>query len=174
MAVDGSSLFPRGKCLEGKVPDDPVILKTRRTFPAAVLGAEEAPGWPTLVIQREQIQEVCRFLRDDPELGFTYLSDLCGVDYWDRDPRFEVVYHLYALSRRLRVRLKVGVPADSCSLPSVVSVWPSANWFEREIYDMYGITFGAHPDLRRILTPDGFEGHPLRKDFPLRGKREQS
>lgn len=154
--------------------DDLVVRKTRQSFPAAVLEAGESQGWPTLTIQRELIREVCQFLRDDPELEFTYLSDLCGVDYLDRHPRFEVVYHLYALSRQLRVRLKVGVPADSCSLPSVVSVWPAANWLEREIYDMYGITFSAHPDLRRILTPDGFEGYPLRKDFPLRGKREQS
>jgi len=156
------------------VADDLVVSKTRQAFPAAVLAAEESLGWPTLTLQRERIREVCQFLHDDPDLEFTYLSDLCGVDYPDRNPRFEVVYHLYALSRRLRVRLKVGVPAESCSLPSVVSVWPSANWLEREIYDMYGITFTGHPDLRRILTPDGFEGYPLRKDFPLRGKREQS
>jgi NADH-quinone oxidoreductase subunit C len=107
-------------------------------------------------------------LRDAPNLLFEQLIDVCGVDYPDRPLRFEVVYNLLSVSHNLRVRVKVATDEDT-PVPSVVGVYPSANWFEREAWDLYGIFFSDHPDLRRILTDYGFDGHPLRKDFPLTG-----
>ena len=122
----------------------------------------------TVLVERDAIVEVLRALRDNTSLQFEQLVDLCGVDYPERAERFDVVYHL--LSYRQNVRLRVKVHADEESpVPSVIDVYPAANWFEREAYDMYGILFSGHPDLRRILTDYGFEGHPLRKDFPLTG-----
>jgi NADH-quinone oxidoreductase subunit C len=111
---------------------------------------------------------VLTFLRDDPECEFKILMDLCGVDYPTRAHRFDVVYHLLSISKNQRIRVKVDTD-EGTTVPSVVSVHPTANWFEREAYDMYGIMFGDHPDLRRILTDYGFSGYPLRKDFPLTG-----
>ena len=115
--------------------------------------------------------ELLRFLRDHQYLGFISLIDLCGVDYPERAERFDVVYHLLSPTQNVRVRVKV--TTDSTNLiPSCVEVFPCASWFEREAYDLYGILFGNHPDLRRLLTDYGFEGHPLRKDFPLTGFSE--
>ncbi len=122
----------------------------------------------TLEIAPKNIVESLAILRFEPELRMTTLVDICGVDYPGRDPRFDVVYHLLSMSRVARLRLKVQVPEGS-SLASAVEVHPSANWYEREAFDMYGIEFSGHPDMRRILTDYGFRGHPLRKDFPLTG-----
>ncbi|MEW6233387.1 MAG: NADH-quinone oxidoreductase subunit C [Chloroflexota bacterium] len=146
---------------------DLVVQKLRSRFPDSLREIRYFRGETTVVLRREDILDVCRFLRDDPELQFDYLSDLCGVDYLGRGPRFEVVYNLYSLAFNRRLRLKVGVPSDEPSLPSVVGVWPTANWHEREVYDMFGLSFQGHPDLRRILMPDDWHGHPLRKDYPL-------
>ena len=119
----------------------------------------------------DQIVRVLKFLRDDATCRFEQLVDLCGVDYPERDLRFDVVYHLLSMSNNQRLRLKVGVGEDG-SIPSVTEVYPSAGWWEREAWDLYGIQFSDNPDLRRLLTDYGFEGHPLRKDFPLTGHVE--
>jgi NADH-quinone oxidoreductase subunit C len=120
------------------------------------------------IVERERIVEVLTKLRDDPKCLFEVLVDICGVDYPERAERFDVVYHL--LSPRLNQRVRVKVTTDETTpVPSVNDVFPSANWYEREAYDLYGIRFTGHPDLRRILTDYGFQGHPLRKDFPLTG-----
>ena len=143
---------------------------------AEMVGALSGEGWGveaqiaygelTLVAPRDQIVEVLTTLRD--RFGFQQLLDLCGVDYPDRRERFEVVYHLLSLTRNARLRVKVSTD-EVQPVPSVISAYPAANWFEREAYDMYGMLFSGHPDLRRLLTDYGFEGHPLRKDFPMTG-----
>ena len=125
-------------------------------------------GELTLTIVRDDIVSTLTTLRDDPRCRFEVLLDICGVDYPARPERFEVVYHLLSPRKNLRLRLKVATDERS-AVPSVVEVFPAANWYEREAYDMYGIMFSGHPDLRRILTDYGFEGYPLRKDFPLTG-----
>jgi NADH-quinone oxidoreductase subunit C len=119
-------------------------------------------------IEREALPRVLRFLRDDPRCGFTVLCDICGVDYPDRPVRFEVVYHLLSIRLNLRIRLKLDTDGEQ-PVPSAVGLFSSAGWWEREAWDLFGIYFADNPDLRRILTDYGFEGHPLRKDFPLTG-----
>jgi NADH-quinone oxidoreductase subunit C len=127
-----------------------------------------AYGELTIVVPAEEVARVLTFLRDDPRCLFISFIDLCGVDYPGRERRFDVVYHL--LSPRHNTRIRVKVETDEVTpVPSVIPVYPAANWFEREAYDLYGILFSGHPDLRRILTDYGFEGYPLRKDFPLTG-----
>ncbi|HET6389507.1 NADH-quinone oxidoreductase subunit C [Hyphomicrobium sp.] len=122
----------------------------------------------TITVARENIVQVLTRLRDDPKCQFEVLIDICGVDYPERAERFDVVYHL--LSMRLNQRLRVKISTDEATpVASVNDVYPAANWYEREAYDLYGIRFTGHPDLRRILTDYGFQGHPLRKDFPLTG-----
>ena len=134
----------------------------------AALGVEAqvAYGELTLVAPRERIVEVMTALRD--QFGFQQLLDVCGADYPDRAERFEVVYHLLSLTRNARVRVKVSTD-EVKPVDTVTGVYPSAGWFEREAYDMYGVVFAGHPDMRRLLTDYGFEGHPLRKDFPMTG-----
>jgi NADH-quinone oxidoreductase subunit C len=131
--------------------------------------AQVAFGELTLVAEREKIVEVLTDLRD--RFGFQQLLDVCGADYPDREERFEVVYHLLSMTRNARVRVKVATD-EVQPVPSVIEVYPSANWFEREAFDMYGMLFSGHPDMRRLLTDYGFEGHPLRKDFPMTGHVE--
>jgi NADH-quinone oxidoreductase subunit C len=140
-------------------------------MPDAVRSAHVRGGELTLLAERAQILPLLRFLRDDPQCNFSTLVDICGVDYPERAERFEVVYHLLSmyLNHRVRVRIRTD---EATAVPSAVAVWPVANWFEREAFDMYGIQFSDHPDLRRILTDYGFEGYPLRKDFPLTGNYE--
>lgn len=134
----------------------------------AVLGWKVAYGELTVDVAREAIADVVAALASDPKTGFVSLIDVCGVDYPERAERFEVVYHL--LSPTLNKRLRLRVTTDEVTpVPSITPVLPGANWFEREAYDLYGILFIGHPDLRRLLTDYGFEGHPLRKDFPLTG-----
>jgi NADH-quinone oxidoreductase subunit C len=127
-----------------------------------------ALGELTLYVERDQIANVLRYLRDDPRCLFTQLLDICGVDYPGREYRFDVVYHLLSPQLNHRIRLKVEAD-DTTPVPSAIGVFPAANWYEREAFDLYGILFSGHPDLRRILTDYGFQGHPLRKDFPLTG-----
>ncbi|HEY5082017.1 MAG TPA: NADH-quinone oxidoreductase subunit C [Bauldia sp.] len=122
----------------------------------------------TMVVSAAEIVAFVRFLRDDPRLGFISLTDVCGVDWPAREKRFDVVYHLLSPRQNVRIRLKV-MTDEETPVPSITPVYPGANWFEREAYDFYGILFTGHPDLRRILTDYGFDGHPLRKDFPLTG-----
>lgn len=130
--------------------------------------AEVKGGELTLRVARNAIVRALTFLRDDTNCLFKILVDVCGVDYPEREERFEVVYHLLSLKHNQRIRVKVSTDEDT-PVPSVVGVFSTANWFEREVWDLYGVFFSDHPDLRRILTDYGFEGHPLRKDFPLTG-----
>jgi NADH-quinone oxidoreductase subunit C len=127
-----------------------------------------AVGELTVVAKRESILDVIRFLHDDANCRFISIIDVCGVDYPARAERFDVVYHLLSPTRNLRIRVKVTTD-DMTPVPSITSIFPGADWYEREAYDLYGILFSGHPDLRRILTDYGFDGHPLRKDFPLTG-----
>lgn len=135
---------------------------------ALLIASHEAFGETTITVAADQILDALRKLRDDPKCQFEILIDLAGVDYPQRVQRFDVVYHL--LSPRLNQRLRVKIAADEATqVPSAIPVFPNADWYEREAYDMYGILFAGHPDLRRLLTDYGFQGHPLRKDFPLTG-----
>ncbi|MGE0736343.1 MAG: NADH-quinone oxidoreductase subunit C [Alphaproteobacteria bacterium] len=145
-----------------------VAERAQGALGADILSAEIVKGELVLGVRREAIVGVATFLRDDPDCLFRVFVDVCGVDYPERAERFDVVYHLLSMKHNLRVRLKVATDED-VPVPSIVSVFPGANWFEREAWDLYGIFFSDHPDLRRLLTDYGFEGHPLRKDFPLTG-----
>ncbi len=148
---------------------DNVILsqRLREAFPQELTSIREFRGELQVVVPREQLVAVAQFLRDTPELRYIYLENLCGVDYLGREPRFEVVYHLLSLSHRHRVCLKVGVPEADPTVPTLTRLWPTANWQEREAYDMFGIIFRNHPSLERILMPEDWEGYPQRKDVPL-------
>ena len=136
-----------------------------------IRGTSIAFGELTIDARADRIVQVLKFLRDDPLCRFIQLIDLCGVDFPERGKRFDVVYHLLSLHNNQRIRVKVQVGEEE-SLPSIREVFPCADWFEREAFDMYGIIFSGHPDLRRILTDYNFEGYPLRKDFPLTGYKE--
>ncbi|KAB1075325.1 NADH-quinone oxidoreductase subunit C [Methylobacterium planeticum] len=125
-------------------------------------------GELTLIVQGSDIVYALTYLRDDPACAFRCFIDICGADYPNREKRFDVVYHLLSLRHNQRIRVKVQTD-ETTPVPSVIEVFPAANWYERETYDLYGILFSGHPDLRRLLTDYGFEGHPLRKDFPLTG-----
>lgn len=127
---------------------------------------------PTLLCPPHRLLELCRTLRDTPTYGFNFLSDIGGVDYLSRNPRFEVVYHLYSLKFNRRIRIKCAVN-EGTDIPSLCTIWPCADWHEREAYDMYGLIFTNHPDLKRIYMADDFVGYPLRKDFPVKGYRDE-
>jgi NADH-quinone oxidoreductase subunit C len=133
-----------------------------------LVGKAIAHGELAITVPAAAVARVLTYLRDEPALMFKELVDLCGVDYPERERRFDVVYHLLSMHHNARIRVKVETD-ENTPVPSVVEVFPTANWFEREAWDMYGILFSDHPDLRRLLTDYGFEGHPLRKDFPLTG-----
>jgi NADH-quinone oxidoreductase subunit C len=149
-----------------------LLNKIKKKLPEAVLETGRFREETTLKIRPEDILSVCRLLRDEPGCDFDYLVDLCGVDHLPREPRFEVVYHLRSLKTREFLRLKVPLPGSPPRISSVFSVWKAADWMEREAFDLYGIVFEGHPDLRRILLTPEWEGHPLRKDYPLRGREE--
>ncbi len=147
-----------------------VLEALQARFRDAVASTHSWRGDDTAVIKREYLVDVCRFLKEDPAMAFDMPIDVCGVDYLGRkEPRFEVVYHLYSVTERHRVRLKVEVDEDDCWVPSVTGVWRGVNWFEREAWDMLGIRFEGHPKHLRVLMYEEFEGHPLRKDYPQRG-----
>ena len=153
--------------------DGPTILTLlRERFGAAIVTTHAHRGDHTAVVTREALLDVLHFCRDDDRLACAMLSDLTAVDYLkfpgrEDGPRFEVVYHLYSLTHNHRLRLKVSVDEDDAVVPTVVSLWPIANWLEREVWDMFGIRFEGHPDLRRLLLYEEFAGHPLRKDYPI-------
>lgn len=143
-------------------------LAALREHPQWLESVSQALGETTVVVPRDYIVEVCAFLKE--KYGFNLLSDLCGADLGlEADPRFEVNYHLCSIKNRARLRLKVLVSEAEARVPSVTGVWNTANWHERETYDLVGVVFVGHPDLRRILMPDDTVGHPLHKDYPLRG-----
>ena len=150
---------------------DPALNDLKDIVSAAlgenVLGVEDTAGELSIRVKRDALVRVLTYLRDDVNCQFKQLLDLCGVDYPEREERFEVVYNLLSMPHNLRIRVKVTTAGDP--VPSVTGVFSTAGWFERECWDMYGVAFEGNPDLRRILTDYGFEGHPLRKDFPLTG-----
>jgi len=125
----------------------------------------------SIYVRRDAIREACAILRDAPELRYNFLAEVTAVDWYPSEPRFEVVYHLLSIPNKKRVRLKVRLAADDVRIESVTSVWPAANYFEREVFDLFGVHFEGHPYLRRIMMPDDWQGHPLRKDYPVEGYR---
>ena len=139
-----------------------------RALGSAVLDSTIAFGELTVTVEREAIVEVAAFLRNDQQCRFVSMIDVCGADYPEREQRFEVVYHFLSPYTNLRIRVKLAAD-DMVPVPSITGVFKGADWFEREAYDLYGVLFSGHPDLRRLLTDYGFDGHPLRKDFPLTG-----
>jgi NADH-quinone oxidoreductase subunit C len=148
--------------------------KIKEKFPDEVLEVKKFREQAAVTLKKDRILEICRYLHDDSDLCFDYLVDVCGVDYQGRnEKRFEVVYHLYSIKRCHAIRLKAEVPESSLEIDSVTAVWAGANWHERECYDMFGIIFKGNPDLRRVLMPEDWEGHPLRKDYPLKGTEKE-
>lgn len=169
-AAPGAPKAPVKKKEEGPKPvdasEDKLVKKLKAKFDGAVVEATEFLGQISIGITPASINAVCEFLRTDPDTRFNYLSDLTCVHFpLKQEAPLEVVYQLYSISRNERVRLKVSL--SDATVDSVTGVWPSANWMEREVYDLFGVTFRNHPDLRRILLPPDWEGHPLRKDYPL-------
>ena len=145
---------------------DPMAETLKARFGAAIGDGVEFRGETTIQVEPAALVEVCVFLRDDPSAAYDFLSDLSAVDIWPDEPRFQVNYHLYSMTHNTRLRLKVSV-RDGQAVPSVTGVWPAANWFERETYDLFGVKFDHHPDLRRLMLPDDYLGHPMRRDAPL-------
>ena len=139
--------------------------RLRERFPDVAV----ARGEVTVIVDPEEVVAALRFLRDEPGLELGWLADLSATDWPGREPRFWVAYHLFSMAHRHRVRVKAGLPAEEPRIASVVELYPTADWQEREVYDMDGVVFEGHPDLRRILMPDDWEGHPLRKDYALGG-----
>jgi len=164
-----------------------VLDVLRQAVPDAALDvAAESTDMPTVRVDREHLVDVCRTLRNHPQLQFAFLAEVTATDYLPVEPRFELVYHLACLGpayavpeaggapvdRPARLRLKTRAPGDDAWVPTITSVWPAANWLEREVFDLFGVTFGGHPDLRRVLMPEDWEGYPLRKDYPVQINRE--
>jgi NADH-quinone oxidoreductase subunit C len=154
-----------------QLKEQPALAKLLAWNVSAVTAAKLDRGELTIVVQAGMIREACSVLRDNAQFPFNFLEDVTCVDWYPSEPRFEVVYHLLSITKKARVRLKAKVGSDDLSLPSVTSVWGSANFFEREVFDLFGIRFEGHPYLRRIMMPEDWEGHPLRKDYPVEGYR---
>ena len=150
---------------------NPTIARIRSWQPGAITGLISFRGELTLLVSREFLRPLAGFLAGDSDLAFTYMSDVTAVDRFPNEPRFELNYHLLSISRRDSLCLRVRLPGESPVTDTVVPVWPTANWHEREIFDLFGIRFEGHPDLRRMLLPDDWEGYPLRKDYPVEGPR---
>lgn len=150
--------------------DHPAVARLRDRFGDAIIGMVTFRGETTVLVERASVVDVCAFLRHEPGLSYGFLSAIQCCDWLGHEPRFEVVYHLLSMERKDRLRVKVGVPETDLTVPTMTAVWQTANWFEREIYDMFGLSFSGHPDLRRILMPDDWEGHPLRRDQPIGGE----
>ena len=151
--------------------EHPVVQKLKNWDPQVVAEVIRSRGETTVVVPKEHIERVAGYLASEPSIAFTFLSDISVVDRFPLEPRFEVNYHLLSLERRDRLRLKVRLSGSEPVLQTVTSVWPTANWHERESFDLMGIRFEGHPDLTRIVLPDEWEGHPLRKDYPTEGFR---
>jgi len=162
----------------------PVIDVLRRAVPAATIEPGSATDTPTIYVHRDHVLDVVRTLRDDPALQFGFLVDVTAADYLPAEPRFEIVYHFACLGEAFktagaataapprRLRVKVPLAGDDPRVDSLVSLFPAAGWPEREVYDLFGITFEGHPDLRRLLMPDDWQGHPLRKDYPVQIRKD--
>jgi NADH-quinone oxidoreductase subunit C len=153
-------------------PTNNLALKKLKDYdPEAIEDARTFRGEVTLYIRSAHLIRACEFLRDEPGLKFSFLADVTALDLYPQEPRFEVVYHLLSLETAERLRLKIRVPGENPRTTTVVPVWPSANAFEREVFDLFGIVFEGHPFLQRLLLPEDWEGHPLRKDYPTEGYR---
>ena len=147
---------------------DPSLIRAK--FEKTIEEVIEAAGEVTIVARQEGLVELMTYLRDEPNLRFNYLSDVAGLDLGEfANPRFAISYHLYSLDHNHRLRVKVYLDEDEPRVPTLWNIWKSANWLEREVYDMFGVIFENHPDLRRILMPADYAGYPLRKDFPIKG-----
>ena len=144
------------------------LKKLQEKFTASILAVRHFRGEVTVTVPKQELLQICQYLYSSPDLEYHWLTDLCGLDFFPQRPRFEVVYLLTSVKNNERLRLKAKV-GEQESVSSVESIWKAANWLEREVYDLFGIPFENHPDLRRILLWDGFQGHPLRKDFPVEG-----
>ena len=144
-----------------------MLTRLEATFPGKIQERHAEHGDTTVVLDRGDAAAVLAALKAHPDFDFAMLTDLTGVDFFGREPRFEVVYHLYSLRHNRRLRVKVRLTEDAAELPSACGVWKAADWLEREVWDMFGIRFTGHPDLRRILMYEEFRGHPLRKDYPV-------
>jgi NADH-quinone oxidoreductase subunit C len=144
-----------------------VVAALSPLVPGAAVEAASSTDMPTIIVPAGRLVETCFALRDTPSLRFDLLVDVIGVDYLPREPRYEVVYHLVSIPNKLRLRVKVRLAGTDARVPTVQSVWPAANWHEREVWDMFGIFIDDHPDLRRLLMPEDWEGHPQRKDYPV-------
>jgi NADH-quinone oxidoreductase subunit C len=149
----------------------PAIARLIAWNPSAVEGVKFDRDEMTIYVERSSIREACGLLKDDPNCLFNYLSDVTCVDWFPSEPRFEVIYQLLSIPKKERVRLKVRLGRDSPAVESVTSVWRGANYFEREVFDLFGVRFVGHPYLRRLLMPEDWEGYPLRKDYPVEGYR---
>ena len=149
----------------------PAVARLLAWNPSSVAGVKFDREEMTICVDRANIREACALLRDDAECAFNFLSDITCVDWYPSEPRFEVIYHLLSISKKERVRLKVRLESASLAVDSLTSLWPGANYFEREVFDLFGIRFNGHPYLRRLLMPEDWEGHPLRKDYPVEGYR---
>ena len=152
-------------------PAPPLAQRLRAWDAAAVSEFIEFRGELTLVVPRERLRNVCGFLRDEPGLEFDFLSDVSVTDRFPQEPRFEMNYQLLSISTRQSLRLRVRLQGSDPLVDTVTTIWPGAGWHEREAYDLFGVRFAGHPDLRRILMPENWEGHPLRKDYPVEGFR---
>ena len=158
--------------MESKQADKSLVVHQLKAWDAeAVTEVIEFRGETTIVVPREHLERVASYLAAEPSLRFSFLSDISSVDRFPLEPRFEVNYHLLSLDRNERLRLKVKLPGNDPVVHSVTEIWPTANWHERENYDLMGIRFEGHPELTRILMPDDWEGHPHRKDYPVEGYR---
>jgi NADH-quinone oxidoreductase subunit C len=155
----------------GHLKDRAPVARLLAWNAAAVTGAKLDRGELTLYIDRAFIRQVCSMLRDDADTRFNFLCDVTCLDWYPSEPRFEVVYHLLSIPRKERLRLKVKLEGGDARLDSNTAVWPAANYFEREVFDLFGVHFDGHPYLRRIMMPENWEGHPLRKDYPVEGYR---
>ncbi len=148
--------------------DNAIIQKLKSKFGDNVLEEHAFRGDQTVTVKKECLFDLAKYLRDEPSLDMDFLMDLTAVDYMDRKPvRFEVVYHFFSLKHNHRFRVKVPVDEDDCVVDSIVPLWKTVNWYEREVWDLYGIKFKGHPNMKRILLYEGFKGHPLRKDYPI-------
>ncbi len=154
-----------------KLKGHPAVERLLAWNPSAVTEVKFDRDEMTIGIDRSNIREASARLRDDAECAFNFLSDVTCVDWYPAEPRFEVVYHLLSITKKERVRLKVRLDSSSLAVESLTSVWPGANYFEREVFDLFGIRFTGHPYLRRLLMPEDWEGYPLRKDYPVEGYR---
>jgi NADH-quinone oxidoreductase subunit C len=143
------------------------VIKLKEKFAASIIEVKEFRGEVTVTVNKQDIVAICRFLKES--LQYNLLTDVTAVDYLGKEPRFMAVYNLYSIPNKDRLRVKAPIAESDCTIDTVSTLWNSANWLEREVYDLFGVTFTNHPDLRRILMTDDWVGHPLRKDYPLQG-----